>query len=66
MGIVGAMLIGAGMESNPNKSKGIVGAFQTLAGEPAGPLLLGVIAIGIISYAVFMFAKAKYRRIVVA
>ena len=35
-----------------------------LAGQPFGPWLLGLLAVGLIAYAVYMLVAARYRRMV--
>jgi len=59
-GIVALFLIVAALRHNP---KGLGGALQQLAQEPFGPLLLAVVALGLMTYGVFSFAEARYRRL---
>ena len=61
-GIVALFLIVAALRRNPNKAKGLGGALQQLAQEPFGPLLAAV-ALGLMTYGVFSFAEARYRRL---
>jgi hypothetical protein len=63
-GLIGAFLIFAGAQTNPEEAKGLGGALSTLASEPFGPWLLGVVAVGLIGYGVHMLIAARYRRMV--
>jgi len=60
--ILGGFLVEAGLHSNPRQAKGIGSALDLLAEQPYGPLLLGIVAVGLISYGIFMLVKARYRR----
>jgi hypothetical protein len=60
--LVGALLIDAGWTFRPKKSAGIDGALQTLAHATAGPWVLGAVALGLMAFATFSFAEARYRR----
>ena len=46
--------------SGAKKSGGLDVALQTVLEAPFGPVLLGAIALGIISYGVFCLARAKH------
>jgi hypothetical protein len=65
-GIVGGFLVQAALQYNPDKAQGLGGALQTLAQQPFGPWLLGIVAIGLIAYGVYMLISARYRRIFAA
>lgn len=62
-GIIGAFLAQAAMTHDPSQARGIGGALNALLSQPFGQFLLGVVALGLIAYAVFMFVEAKYHRI---
>ena len=62
-GVVGTFLIRAALEYDPQEARGLGGALQTLAEQPLGPWLLGVVALGLIAYGVFMLSVARYRHI---
>lgn len=62
-GIIALFLIVAALHHNPNEAKGLGGALQQLAQEPFGPLLLAVVALGLMTYGVYSFAEARYRRL---
>lgn len=61
--IIGFFLIQAGIHSNPNEAIGLDGALQALARQPYGPWLLGIVALGLVAYAIHMWVQARYRRI---
>jgi hypothetical protein len=44
-------------------SEGLGGALQTLARQPLGSCLLGVVALGLVAYGLFMLSVARYRHI---
>lgn len=62
-GLVGFFLIRAAVEFNPSKAVGVDGALAKLAHTTLGPYLLGLVAAGLIAFAVFSFSDARYRRI---
>jgi Domain of Unknown Function (DUF1206) len=62
-GIVGAFLIRAALQYDPQAARGLGGALQTLAQQPLGPWLLGAVALGLVAFGLFMLSVARYRRI---
>ena len=61
--VMGVFLVQAALHVDPNEARGLGGALATLAHQPFGPYLLGVVALGLVSYGAFMFVVARYRRI---
>ncbi|MCA1995076.1 MAG: DUF1206 domain-containing protein [Coleofasciculus sp. S288] len=61
--MIGFFLIQAAIQSDANEARGLDGALQTLAQQPYGPWLLGIVALGLVAYAIHMWVQAKYRRI---
>lgn len=61
-GIIGGFFIVAAMQADPNAAKGLSGALSTLARQPYGPWLLGVVALGLVAYGVYCFSRARYRQ----
>lgn len=62
IGIIGYLFLRAAIEANPNQAGGTVEAFQFIQTNSAwGTIMLGIIAIGLACYGVFMFVKARYR-----
>jgi Domain of Unknown Function (DUF1206) len=62
-GLVGIFLIKAAIEFDPNKAVGLDGALAKLANQTYGPALLGVVAAGLVAFAVYSLADARYRKI---
>lgn len=61
--LIGLFLGRAALQTDPSEAGGLGEALQTLGGQPYGPWLLGVVALGLILYALFAFVLARYRRI---
>jgi len=61
--MIGSFLVQAGVQFDPSEVRGLGGALQTLAQQPYGPWLLGIVALGLIAHGVYMFIKMRYRRI---
>lgn len=61
--IMGSFLVQAGVQHDPSEARGLGGALQTLAQQPFGPWLLGLVALGLIAHGIYMFVKMRYRRI---
>jgi hypothetical protein len=62
-GVIGAFLMQAALQTEPDKARGLGGALQTLARQPFGPYVLGGVAVGLVAYGAFMFVMARYRKI---
>ena len=62
-GVMGTFLVLAAWHSNPSEAKGVGGALSTLQQQPYGPVLLGVVALGLIAYGAYELIRARYRRI---
>jgi plastocyanin domain-containing protein len=61
--IIGLFLIVAAVQHNPHEAKGLDTALRTLAQQPFGPLLLGIVALGLVAYGVYSFVEARYRMV---
>jgi hypothetical protein len=59
----GALIGKAALTYDPDKAAGIDGALKALADTPAGPWLLVVVAIGLVLFAVYCFAEARWHRV---
>jgi hypothetical protein len=64
--MIGGFLIGAAMHHDPSEAQGLDGTLATLASQPFGPYLLGLVAIGLVAYGAFALVEARYRRMVVS
>jgi hypothetical protein len=52
------------VQFNPHQAKGLDTALgELLQLRPFGPVLLGILALGLIAYGVYSFVEARYRRL---
>ena len=61
--IIGLFLIVAASQHDPQQAKGLDSALQELLHQPFGPLLLGIVALGLIAYGAYSLVEARYRRV---
>ncbi|HEV2662607.1 MAG TPA: DUF1206 domain-containing protein [Ktedonobacteraceae bacterium] len=61
--IVGIFLVIAALQHDPRDAKGLDTALQVLLHQPFGPILLGIVALGLVAYGAYSFVEARYRRI---
>jgi len=61
--LVGWFLIRAAVEYDPDKAVGLDGALAKLGQAAYGPILLGIVAAGLICFAAYSVADARYRRV---
>ena len=61
--LAGAFLVKAAVEYDPRAAVGIDGALAELLHQPDGPILLGIVAVGLIAFATYSFSDARFRRI---
>ena len=59
--MIGFFVLQAAKNYNPQQVKGLDGALQTLTRQPYGKVLLGLMALGLIAYAVYLGLQARYR-----
>ena len=62
-GLVGFFLVKVAVDFNKDEPIGIDEALHRVAGASWGPLVLWLTAIGLILYAVFCFAQARWRNV---
>lgn len=62
-GVAGVLVIVAAVQSQPAKATGLDVALRSLAGQPYGSVLLGLIAVGLAIFSVFCLFDARYRRV---
>ncbi|HEY7063855.1 MAG TPA: DUF1206 domain-containing protein [Chloroflexota bacterium] len=65
LGLIGGFLVGAAVQAQPDEARGLGGALSTLATQPEGPWLLGLVAAGLVAYGLFMLVQARYRQVAV-
>jgi TRAP-type C4-dicarboxylate transport system permease small subunit len=64
-GIVGVFLIQAALHSNAGEARGLSGALRALEQQSYGQWVLGIVALGLIAYGLYMLVLARYRRIII-
>lgn len=60
--LIGGFLIKAAIDYKPKAAVSLDGALAKLADAPAGPVLLGAVALGLLGYAAYCFMDARYAR----
>ncbi|HET8752944.1 MAG TPA: DUF1206 domain-containing protein [Salinimicrobium sp.] len=60
--IIGYFALRAAITSNPSQIKTTADAFAFLQESDYGSWLMGIVAAGLVGYAIYMFMMAKYRR----
>jgi Domain of Unknown Function (DUF1206) len=61
--LIGYGLIRAAIDYDPKEAVGIEGALSNLTETSFGPLLLGIVAAGLIGFALYSMADARYRKV---
>jgi hypothetical protein len=62
-GLIGIFLIKAAVDYNSRAAVGLDGALAKIVHRSYGPLLLGVVAVGLIAFALYSLSDARYRKI---
>jgi hypothetical protein len=62
-GLVGVFLVKAAVDYNPSAAVGLDGALAKLLHGPYGSYLLGIVAAGLVAFALYSLSDARYRRI---
>jgi hypothetical protein len=62
-GLIGIFLVKAAIDYNPKQAVGLDGALAKLTHYSYGPFLLGVVAVGLIAFAIYSLSDARYRKI---
>lgn len=60
--LAGGLVIDAAARYQPSKSRGLDGALRTLVNQPFGPFLVGAMAVGLLAFALYGFAAARWVR----
>jgi hypothetical protein len=61
--LIGIFVVKAAYDYDPREAIGLDGALQKLASQSYGSWLLGIVAAGLLAYAVFCFFEARYREV---
>jgi hypothetical protein len=59
--VIGWFLVRAAWKHDPGRAGGIADSLATLSTQPYGPIVLGVVAIGLMAYGLWELANARYR-----
>jgi uncharacterized protein DUF1206 len=59
----GVFLTYAAIKFDPDKAKGLDGTLREFADTPAGPWLLVAVALGLVTFGVYCFAEARWRKV---
>jgi hypothetical protein len=60
---IGIFLVVAAIEARPGQAKGIDSALVTLAHTPLGPVLLVLVAAGLVLFGIFSCCEARWRQV---
>jgi hypothetical protein len=60
LALVGGLLGYAAITFDPSKASGLDGAMRTILNAPFGQVLLTLVAVGIVAFGAFLFARARY------
>lgn len=61
LGLIGLFLIVAAVHHDPHQARGLAGALLALLSQPYGPILLGIVALGLLGFGVYSLIEARYR-----
>jgi hypothetical protein len=62
-GTVGVFLVIAAKDAKPGQAKGIDSALRALAHTPLGPVLLVIVALGLVTFGVYSWCEARWRAV---
>jgi hypothetical protein len=60
-GLIGGFLVKAAVEYDPRDALGLDGALRTVADQPYGRWLLGLVALGLLAYGLYCLVEARFR-----
>jgi len=66
LGVIGGCLVAAGWQANPDQARGLGGALASISASPFGPVLLGMMSVGLVGYGLHMLIAARYRDMVIS
>jgi hypothetical protein len=61
--LIGYFLVWAAIDYNPDEAIGLDGALAKLGDSSYGPVLLGVVAFGLLGFALYSVLDARYRKV---
>ena len=62
-GLIGYFLVATAIDFNAHQAVGVDGALARLEHQPLGPWLVGLVAVGLLTFAAFSLFEARYRRL---
>ena len=62
-GLIGYFLLRTAIDFEPASAVGIDGALARLHHQPLGPVALGLVAVGLLTFSAFSLLEARYRRL---
>ncbi|AXH98168.1 DUF1206 domain-containing protein [Ornithinimicrobium avium] len=62
LSVVGVLFAVAAVQADPDEAGGLDAALKALAGQPFGRTLLVAVAVGLVLYGLYCFARARYAR----
>lgn len=63
LALVGAFFVIAAVQHQSSQASGLDGALKSLRDQPFGPYLLTVVAVGLVAFGLYCFARARHQRI---
>ncbi|WP_344257018.1 DUF1206 domain-containing protein [Terrabacter carboxydivorans] len=60
LAIVGGLFVLAAVRHKPSEARGLDGALRNLLGAPGGPVLLALVALGLVAFGVYCFGRARH------
>lgn len=63
--VSGVFVITAAVQVDPQQARGLDGALAALAAQPWGWAVLGLVALGLVAYGLYLLVEARYRRMVI-
>ncbi len=63
LGIVGVLFVVAAMHADPQEASGLDGAFGALRDAPGGPVLLLLVALGLVAFGAYCGVRARFGRL---
>jgi hypothetical protein len=60
LAIVGGLFVLAAVRHKPSEATGLDGALRNLLGAPGGPVLLTLVALGLIAFGIYSFGRARH------
>jgi hypothetical protein len=60
---IGVFLVIAAKDADPAQAKGIDSALRALAHTPLGPVLLAIVALGLVTFGIYSWCEARWRAV---